>query len=107
MLANEAPATTGRGNVMDFELPKEDDPRRVEVRAWFAARPRPTGRQLAEAGYATLGGDAPPGEAAPAEASDAAATESGSEAPKSDTADEEEAKPEESTPTPADVVEET
>jgi len=38
---------------MDFELPKEDDPRRVEIRAWFAARPRPTGRQLAEAGYAT------------------------------------------------------
>src|ERR1700722_232126 len=38
---------------MDFELPKEDDPRRLEVRAWFEARPRPTGRQLAEAGYAT------------------------------------------------------
>jgi alkylation response protein AidB-like acyl-CoA dehydrogenase len=38
---------------MDFELPREDDPRRIEVRAWFAARPRPTGRQLAEAGYAT------------------------------------------------------
>ena len=38
---------------MDFELPREDDPRRLEVRAWFEARPRPTGRQLAEAGYAT------------------------------------------------------
>ncbi|HWF00511.1 MAG TPA: acyl-CoA dehydrogenase family protein [Caulobacteraceae bacterium] len=38
---------------MDFELPKEDDPRRREVRAWFEAHPRPTGRQLAEAGYAT------------------------------------------------------
>ncbi len=38
---------------MDFELPSEDDPRRLEVRAWFAARPRPTGRELAEAGYAT------------------------------------------------------
>ena len=38
---------------MDFELPSEDDPRRHEVRAWFEARPRPTGRELAEAGYAT------------------------------------------------------
>jgi alkylation response protein AidB-like acyl-CoA dehydrogenase len=36
---------------MDFELPGEDDPRRVEVRSWLAANPRPTGRQLAEAGY--------------------------------------------------------
>jgi alkylation response protein AidB-like acyl-CoA dehydrogenase len=38
---------------MDFEFPAEHDPRRQEVRAWFAARPRPTGRQMAEAGYAT------------------------------------------------------
>ena len=38
---------------MDFELPRDDDPRRLEVRAWFEARPRPTGRELAEAGYAT------------------------------------------------------
>ena len=38
---------------MDFELPKEDDPRRQAVRAWFDARPRPSGRELAEAGYAT------------------------------------------------------
>lgn len=38
---------------MDFELPAEDDPRRVEVRAWFAAHPKPSGRALAEAGYAT------------------------------------------------------
>ncbi len=36
---------------MDFELPPEDDPRRVEVRAWLEANPDPTGRQLAEAGY--------------------------------------------------------
>ncbi len=36
---------------MDFELPPDDDPRRVEVRAWLAEHPRPTGRQLAEAGY--------------------------------------------------------
>ena len=38
---------------MDFELPGENDPRRVEVRAWFEARPRPTGREMAEAGFAT------------------------------------------------------
>jgi alkylation response protein AidB-like acyl-CoA dehydrogenase len=36
---------------MDFELPPDDDPRRLEVRAWLAAHPKPTGRQLAEAGY--------------------------------------------------------
>ena len=38
---------------MDFELPPEDDPRRVEVRAWLAEHPQPTGRQLAEAGLVT------------------------------------------------------
>ena len=36
---------------MDIELPPEDDPRRLEVRAWLAANPQPTGRELAEAGY--------------------------------------------------------
>ncbi|HLT15485.1 MAG TPA: acyl-CoA dehydrogenase family protein, partial [Acidimicrobiales bacterium] len=36
---------------MDFELPGDDDPRRVAVRAWLAEHPSPTGRQLAEAGY--------------------------------------------------------
>ena len=36
---------------MDFELPPDDDPRRSEVRAWLADHPKPTGRQLAEAGY--------------------------------------------------------
>jgi alkylation response protein AidB-like acyl-CoA dehydrogenase len=36
---------------MDMELPADDDPRRVEVRAWLEANPRPSGRQLAEAGY--------------------------------------------------------
>src|SRR5205085_9375759 len=36
---------------VDFELPPEDDARRKEVRAWLDANPRPTGRQLAEAGY--------------------------------------------------------
>jgi alkylation response protein AidB-like acyl-CoA dehydrogenase len=37
--------------MMDFELPGDDDERRVAVREWLAAHPRPTGRQLAEAGY--------------------------------------------------------
>jgi alkylation response protein AidB-like acyl-CoA dehydrogenase len=36
---------------MDFELPAENDPRRLAVREWLAAHPQPTGRQLAEAGY--------------------------------------------------------
>jgi alkylation response protein AidB-like acyl-CoA dehydrogenase len=36
---------------VDFELPGDDDPRRADVRAWLAAHPQPTGRQLAEAGY--------------------------------------------------------
>ncbi|MTA64269.1 MAG: acyl-CoA dehydrogenase, partial [Actinobacteria bacterium] len=36
---------------MDFELPPETDPRRVEIRSWLSNHPSPTGRQLAEAGY--------------------------------------------------------
>jgi alkylation response protein AidB-like acyl-CoA dehydrogenase len=36
---------------MDFDLPGEDDSRREAVRAWLAAHPRPSGRELAEAGY--------------------------------------------------------
>ena len=36
---------------MDFEMPAEDDPRRLAVRAWLAEHPAPTGRELAEAGY--------------------------------------------------------
>ncbi len=36
---------------MDFELPSDDDPRRLAVRAWLEEHPSPTGRQLAEAGY--------------------------------------------------------
>jgi alkylation response protein AidB-like acyl-CoA dehydrogenase len=36
---------------VDFELPGDDDPRRLEVRAWLADHPAPTGRALAEAGY--------------------------------------------------------
>ena len=36
---------------MDFQLPADDDPRRIAVREWLAANPSPSGRQLAEAGY--------------------------------------------------------
>jgi 3-oxochol-4-en-24-oyl-CoA dehydrogenase len=36
---------------MDFDLPAEDDPRRLAVREWLAANPKPSGRQLAQAGY--------------------------------------------------------
>jgi alkylation response protein AidB-like acyl-CoA dehydrogenase len=35
---------------VDFDLPPDDDPRRVALRGWFAENPSPTGRQLAEAG---------------------------------------------------------
>jgi alkylation response protein AidB-like acyl-CoA dehydrogenase len=37
---------------MDFDVPQHDDPRRLEVRAWLERRREPTGRQVAEAGYA-------------------------------------------------------
>jgi alkylation response protein AidB-like acyl-CoA dehydrogenase len=36
---------------MDFQLPPEDDPRRLEVRRWLEAHPNPSGRDLAEGGY--------------------------------------------------------
>jgi alkylation response protein AidB-like acyl-CoA dehydrogenase len=36
---------------VDFELPGDDDARRQEMRAWLSEHPRPSGRQLAEAGY--------------------------------------------------------
>jgi alkylation response protein AidB-like acyl-CoA dehydrogenase len=36
---------------VNFELPPEDDPRRLEVRAWLADHPSPSGRDLAESGY--------------------------------------------------------
>ena len=36
---------------MDFDLPPEDHPMRTRVREWIAANPKPTGRELAEAGY--------------------------------------------------------
>jgi alkylation response protein AidB-like acyl-CoA dehydrogenase len=35
---------------MDFQLPADDDPRRVELRSWLAEHPSPSPRQLAEAG---------------------------------------------------------
>src|SRR3989442_1752802 len=37
--------------LMDFELPPEDDPRRLEIRAWLSEHPNPSGKALAEAGY--------------------------------------------------------
>ena len=36
---------------MDFDLPADDHPARVAVRAWIANNPNPTGKELAEAGY--------------------------------------------------------
>lgn len=36
-----------------MDLPAEDDPRRLEVRAWLSAHPDPTPAQLVEAGYVT------------------------------------------------------
>src|SRR5688572_2695775 len=36
---------------MEFELPGEDDPRRVEVRRWLEEHPTPTPTELADAGY--------------------------------------------------------
>jgi 3-oxochol-4-en-24-oyl-CoA dehydrogenase len=36
---------------IDFELPPSDDPRRLEVRAWLADHPSPSGRELADAGW--------------------------------------------------------
>ena len=36
---------------MDIDLPAEDDPRRREVRAWFAEHPHPTPQELVDAGY--------------------------------------------------------
>ena len=36
---------------MDFDLPPDDDPRRIEIRQWLAAHPRPAMAEVAEAGY--------------------------------------------------------
>src|SRR4029450_7243291 len=35
---------------MEIDLPAEDDPRRLEVRAWFTEHPKPTPRELVDAG---------------------------------------------------------
>lgn len=37
---------------MDFNLPADDDPRRLEVGAWLAAHPKCSYRELADRGYA-------------------------------------------------------
>lgn len=36
---------------MDFDLPADDDPRRLEVRAWLTAHPRPAGDEWLSSGY--------------------------------------------------------
>jgi len=36
---------------MDFDFPPDDDPRRLEVRAWIEAHPYPTPEQLVDVGY--------------------------------------------------------
>lgn len=36
---------------MDFELPSDDDPRRIDVRRWLDAHPEPSAVDLADAGY--------------------------------------------------------
>jgi alkylation response protein AidB-like acyl-CoA dehydrogenase len=41
----------GRLGGVDVDLAPDDDPRRATVRAWLQRNPRPSGRQLAEAGY--------------------------------------------------------
>src|SRR5262245_24067072 len=40
-----------RSDSVDFFLPADDDPHRKAVREWLAEHPRPTGKELAEAGY--------------------------------------------------------
>lgn len=39
------------GLSVDFDLPPDDDPRRLEVRAWMEAHPEPTAQDLVDAGY--------------------------------------------------------
>ena len=36
---------------MDFDMPPDDDPRRLAVRAWIAAHPQPSNADLHAAGY--------------------------------------------------------
>jgi alkylation response protein AidB-like acyl-CoA dehydrogenase len=52
---------------MNFDLPPDDDPRRLEVRAWFEAHPKPRYRQMTEAGYVVPHWPRPYGLAADAE----------------------------------------
>ncbi len=49
---------------MNFDWPGEDDPRRLQVRAWFEAHPDPSYRDLFEAGYTVPHWPAPWGLAA-------------------------------------------
>ncbi len=44
---------------MDFALPPEDDPRRLQVRGWLDHHPHPTPVELAKAGYVAPGWPAP------------------------------------------------
>lgn len=52
---------------MNFDLPAEDDPRRLAVRAWFEAHPEPTAEQWLETGYTVPHWPQPWGLAADAE----------------------------------------
>jgi 3-oxochol-4-en-24-oyl-CoA dehydrogenase len=52
---------------MDFDLPAEDDPRRLAVREWTRANPDPSGMELARSGYAVPHWPAPYGLGADAE----------------------------------------
>ena len=52
---------------MDFDLPAETDPRRLDVRAWFENHPKPSYRQMTEAGYVVPHWPRPWGLAADAE----------------------------------------
>src|SRR5581483_1242321 len=44
-------ARTCFNRAVDIDLPAEDDPRRLEVRAWLESHPDPTPAQLVEAGF--------------------------------------------------------
>ncbi len=46
---------------MDFDFPPDDDPRRLNVRAWLKAHPEPTAQQLVDAGYVVPNWPAPYG----------------------------------------------
>src|SRR5258706_5704754 len=52
---------------MNFDSPPDDDPRRLEVRAWFKAHPKPSYRGMAQAGYVVPHWPRPWGLAADAE----------------------------------------